>query len=431
MANVTAPAFDPAPAGPVCVGFSGGLDSTALLHALTADPGIRERGLRAIHVDHGLQAASADWASRCSHACAALGVGLDVVRVQVPRHDGDGPEAAARAARHAAFGARLREGEWLALAHHRDDQAETFLLRALRGSGVDGLASMRPLRPFGTGWLWRPWLGVPRADIEAYADACGLTWIEDASNADPGFDRNFLRNEVMPLLRRRWPHAAAAFARSARLAGEARDLLEAVDTDDLALACDRDDRTLSGAVLLRLPAPRRARVLRRWVDALGLPPLPARGVARVIDDLLPARPDAAAMFRWGDACIRAWDGRLHAGTVGAPAASGWCLPWDGTAPLDLPDGGMLRIDPRVPLPAPVQVRPRTGGERIRLPGRTHRHLLKHVLQARRIPPWERPSLPLLVADDGEVLAAGDMPGARLDAWLRGRGAHLHWRRPGG
>jgi hypothetical protein len=156
--------------------------------------------------------------------CAGLDVPLTIARVEV-RDDGDGPEAAAREARHAAFERELRDGETLALAHHRDDQAETFLLRALRGSGADGLGAMRAWRAFGRGWLWRPLLAQPREALRDHATTHGLPWIEDPSNADPRFDRNFLRQRVLPLLRERWPRVDASFARSAALGAEAADAL--------------------------------------------------------------------------------------------------------------------------------------------------------------------------------------------------------------
>jgi tRNA(Ile)-lysidine synthase len=177
-----------APDAPVLVGLSGGLDSTVLLHRLAADPAMRARGLRAIHVDHGLQAASAGWAAACVVTCEALGIDCVVRRVDVV-DTGHGPEAAARDARRSAFADALRDGEWLALAHHRDDQAETLLLRLLRGSGVDGLGAMRATVPFARGTLWRPLLPFARAQLHAAATAAGLAWHEDASNLDARFDR--------------------------------------------------------------------------------------------------------------------------------------------------------------------------------------------------------------------------------------------------
>jgi tRNA(Ile)-lysidine synthase len=415
-----------APARPVLAAFSGGLDSTVLLHWLASHPGMHG-GLRAIHVAHGRHPGSAAWAAHCRDACATLGVPLETVRVDVARDSGHGPEAAARTARHGAFAAALREGEVLALAHHADDQAETFLLRALRASGPDGLAAMRPWLAYRAGWAWRPLLDTPRDALLHYAQAHALRWIEDPSNGDPSFDRNYLRHEVMRRLQARWPHAAAAFAASARLCGDAADLLDVEDARLLA-ALQRDGTdTLNVPGLLALPAARRARVLRHWTADLGLPPLPANGIARIEHELLPARRDAEPVFAWSGACMRRWRDVLHAGPERAPLPEDWEAPWDGRAPLALPGGGSLRLDGAAHFDAALRVRARHGGERIALPGRDHTHALKHVLQDLGVPPWERERLPLLEDADGRLLAAGDRAvTAPLQAWLDARGARLAW-----
>lgn len=426
-----APPLIPAPGAPrpVLAGFSGGLDSTVLLHLLAANASLHD-GLRAIHVHHGMHPEADHWADHCRSACAALGVGLQVVRVDVARDRGDGPEAAARAARHDACAAHLREGEVLALAHHRDDQAETFLLRALRASGPDGLAAMRAFRRYAGGWLWRPLLDTPRAALLAYAQANGLQWIEDSSNADPRFDRNFLRTAVLPMLQERWPHAAAAFARSAALCGEAVALLDAEDARALAAAMTDDACALDARTLAALPPARRARVLRRWITSLDLPPLPANGVAQLEAGVLEARPDGSAMFAWSGACLRRWRDRLHAGIERPPLPADWVREWDGAVPLALPGGGVLALQGGQRLPAPVRVHARRGGERIALPGRAHSHALKHLLQEAGIPPWQRSHLPLLSSADGTVLAAGDrIVSATLAGWLQAHGARLCWTPP--
>lgn len=414
----------------VLLGLSGGLDSSALLHQLASQPGIREAGLRAIHVHHGLHPAADDWAVHCRAACDALDIPLAIIRVEVPRNTGSGLEAAARKARRDAFMAALHDDEVLALAHHRDDQAETFLLRALRASGPDGLAAMRQWQRFGSGWLWRPLLGVPRATLRAYAQARGLGWIDDPGNGDTAHDRNFLRHRVLPLLRERWPAADASLARSAALAAEAGELLAGEDAGALDAARTPDRHTLSVTGLAALPPGRRARVLRRWIADLGLPPLPAQGVAHIEDDLLPAAADADAMFEWQGCTVRRWRGLLHGGRRVDPLPPAWRVAWDGRLPLALPDGGELRLEGAGGFETPLLAHARQGGERIRLPGRAHSHALKHVLQDLGIPPWRRQRLPLLSGSDGQVQAAGDLvTSAPFDAWLRARGAHLAWHDP--
>jgi tRNA(Ile)-lysidine synthase len=416
---------------PLLVGFSGGLDSTVLLHALAASAQARERGLRAVHVHHGLHPDADAWAAHCERICAALQVPLAVMHVRV-RPTGHGPEATARAARLAAFTETLREGEALALAHHQDDQAETFLLRALRGSGVEGLRAMRRWRRFGRGWLWRPLLDIPRTALLEYARRHELAWIDDPSNADTTFDRNFLRHRVLPLLRERWPGADAALARSAALQGEAHLLLVAGDARLLLEARAGHDDTLDVRVLRAAPAARRARVLRRWVETLGLPPLPRQGIACIETELLPAPRDATARFAWSGAVVRRWCDVLHAGWERPALPPGWSTSWDGREPLALPDGDRLRLDgPRTGFERPVRVAARRGGERIRLPGRAHSHALKHVLQDHHVPPWVRERLPLLLDDDDGVLAAGDLfVSAAFAEWLAHHGARVAWERMG-
>ncbi|MGQ4661439.1 tRNA lysidine(34) synthetase TilS [Lysobacter sp. F6437] len=418
------------PAGPLCVGFSGGMDSTVLLQALAASPAARTRGLRAWHVHHGLHADADQWVAECEATCAGLSIPLTVTRVEVERDAGTGPEASARQARRASFRDGLADGEILVFAHHRDDQAETFLLRAMRASGPDGLAAMRDWRDFGPGHLWRPLLGVPRASLEEYATAHGLHWVEDPGNADTSFDRNFLRQQVLPLLGERWPHASAALARSAALCDEAAGLLDSGDDTALADVSTDDAASLSRSRLSALAPARRARVLRRWIDRLGLPPLPAKGVVQLESTLLPARADAMATFEWHGAVIHAWRDLLHAEWRQSSLPDDWQVPWDGTAPLSLPTHATLylRAVQRAPgFGRALLVHSRRGGERITLPGRDHGHALKQVLQDLAVPPWKRARLPLLSTTEGELLAAGDrILSAAFEQWLREHGTCLQW-----
>ncbi|WP_115047398.1 tRNA lysidine(34) synthetase TilS [Xanthomonas arboricola] len=416
------------PPGPVLVAYSGGMDSSALLHLLAASPGYRKTGLRAVHVHHGLHADADAWAAHCQRQCDALQVPLQVARVQVARDSGLGLEAAARQARHAAFAQALASGEWLALAHHRDDQAETFLLRALRASGPDGLAAMRAQRPFAAGMLWRPLLEHARAAVLAYAQAQGLQWIEDPSNADARHDRNFLRTQLMPVLRQRWPQAAEALARSAQLSADASDLLLQEDSVRLPGLL-----TATGALDLRVlraqPAARRPRLLRAWVSAAQAPPLPAQGVAALEQEIDDDAPDRQACFAWQQVQVRRWRQCLYLLHPHAAWPASWQACWDGATPLPLPDGACLQLHgaPGLRFAQPLLVRARQGGERIVLPQRAHSHRLKQLLQALDLPPWQRARLPVLWGD-GQVLAAGDrIVSAALSAWLQANGASLHWR----
>ncbi|MGA9421862.1 MAG: tRNA lysidine(34) synthetase TilS, partial [Rhodanobacteraceae bacterium] len=197
------------PPAPLLAAFSGGLDSSVLLHAFARSAGARKRGLRAVHVDHRLHGESTSWARHCRGFADALGVELIVCATDVKREPGLGLEANARRARYAEIESVLAPGEILALAHHRDDQAETVLLKLLRGAGPEGLAGMRAWRRFGAGFAWRPLLDLPRAALLAYARQHALVWIDDPSNADTRIGRNFLRHALLPELAQRWPHSAA------------------------------------------------------------------------------------------------------------------------------------------------------------------------------------------------------------------------------
>lgn len=418
------------PDAPLLVGYSGGLDSTVLLHWLCGNARAAGVPLRAVHVHHGLQAAADDWVAHCQRQCRAWGVPLAVHRAHVDAESGLGPEGAARQARQRAFRAELQEGERLVLAQHQDDQAETLLLRALRGSGVDGLAAMADHALLDGHPLWRPLLQVPRAALRAYARRHELAWIEDPSNADPAADRNFLRLQVLPLLRQRWPHASSALAASAGHCGQLRTLL---DDEDQALLehVQVGARVICVERLRPLSVARRARVLRRWVLHAGAPPLPASVLAQLEHELLPAAPDRQAQVRWQSSSIRQWRAHWYLLPATLPRLPAqWHAEWSGQRPLALPDGGELRLLGAAAWDAALQVRPRRGGERIQLPGRTHRHALKDCLQREHLAPWRRAQVPLLYAG-GELQGAADVVASEwLQAWLARHGARLQWR-PGG
>ena len=419
------------PCSPLWVGLSGGLDSSVLLHLLAHHPPARAARLRALHVHHGLHANADAWTSHCVQLCSALDVELTIIPVSVARDAGGGLEAAARDARYLAFAATLADGDTLALGHHRDDQAETVLLRALRGSGPGGLGAMRRWRPLGSARLWRPLLDTARAELRAHAQAHAMAWIEDPSNLDTDFDRNFLRERVLPLLRERWPRVDAAFARSAALLADADALLVDGDIAALARAATADPACVSVRELLDLVPARRARVLRRWIAGLHLPPLPGNGVERIEHELLPARADAQACFVWQGCAVTRWRDLLHAGRQRAPLPADWRMAWDGGQPAALPGGGALRLDGADALPAPAVLHARRGSQRITLPGRDHSHALKQVLLDLGVAPWQRAQLPLLSSPAGEVLSAGDLVySAGFAAWLRQHRARLVWTPPG-
>ncbi|MFJ3053207.1 tRNA lysidine(34) synthetase TilS [Pseudomonas nitroreducens] len=409
------------------IAFSGGLDSTVLLHLLV---GLARRQslppLSAIHVHHGLQAVADAWPEHCQRFCDSLGVPLQVVRVQVD--DGASLERAAREARYAAFSAALGEGECLLTGQHRDDQAETVLFRLFRGAGVRGLSGMAACRPLGAGMLLRPLLGISRAELERYARRHGLGWVDDPSNACDDYDRNYLRNQVVPGIVQRWPSAVETIARSAEHLAEADALLAELAQNDLVSAGARDEYigmqlpSLAIAALAQLSEPRQCNALRHWLAPLARLPDSAHWAGW--RDLRDAREDAEPIWRLADGELRRAHGRL------------WWLanPWLGFVPanqnwrdpskvLPLPGNGELRFDGEAPKGS-LEVRYRQGGEVMALVGRGSRDL-KRLLNEAAVPAFLRGRLPLLWRAD-ELLGVALLPGLRVEA---GQGWTLRWTPP--
>jgi tRNA(Ile)-lysidine synthase len=418
----------------LCVAFSGGPDSTALLHALAQMPEARKRSLRALHVDHGLHADSAAWARRCVDFCAALEVPLTVVCVEVDAAHGEGIEAAARRARYTAFAGHLRDGEWLALGHHRDDQVETVLLKLLRGAGPEGLAGMRALRPFARGFLWRPLLETPREMLHKYLTEKELPCVDDPANTDPRFARNVLRREILPHIAEHWPHADASILHAARLCRAAADYIDG-DARIALASLRRQDDTLDAAGWLRLPDALRAPVLDAWLHARGFAHPPDASRAELERQAAGAASDSAPIIAWANTEIRIWDGRLHATPPLAALPEDWQSQWDG-APLALPgDCGTLLLEAQshqahgARFDRPLQVRLRQGGERIKPAGDPHTRELRDLFQQARMPPWLRVRCPLIYAND-ELIAVADLWTDDLGkAIFDACDARPHWDRP--
>ena len=299
------------PAPRVWVAFSGGLDSTVLLHLLATRPKASPLPLAAIHVDHGLHPDSAAWAEHCRRVCAALGVPLTIRRLSLRRRPGESLEALAREGRYAILRELTGPGDLVLTAQHQDDQAETLLLALLRGSGVKGLAAMPQVAPLGQARLLRPLLGHTRARLLAWARAQGLRWLDDPSNADPAFDRNFLRTRVMPLLAERWPACTASLSRSAAHCAAAQGLIEGQAAAELPRLVGSRPGALSLNRLAALEPALRAAVLRYWIAGLGLPSPDSRHLGRIQDELLTARPDRQPLVAWPGAEARRYRDDLH------------------------------------------------------------------------------------------------------------------------
>lgn len=406
------------PAAERVLGFSGGLDSTVLLHLLAShQPG----AVRAIHVDHGLQQASAAWAQHCRQVCRALAVPLTVVRVRVRTDDGSGLAAAARRARWQAFAEHTDPArQVLTLAHHRDDQAETVLLRLMRGAGPAGLSAMAADSRRGNGMrVWRPLLAVAQADLRHYAINQGLDWIEDPSNARDDADRNFLRNQVMPLLRQRWPGLDASLARVAHRQADAHGLERRIGAELLTQADTGDAAVLHWPALQAAPAPVRHAALRHWLAGHGFRGIGHQRLAVIDRDLLAAGIDANPRITLAGHVLRRHGEHLHLLPEGGDESLSYDLPWDGLAPLALPDGGTLAIEPAPDRPLALTAASRRGGERLQLHAAGPRRRLKHLLQEAGIAPWLRQRWPVLWLDGEPVAFADRLIGIQLVQRLPG------------
>jgi tRNA(Ile)-lysidine synthase len=420
----------------VCVAFSGGTDSTALLAALALAPRSRLR-LRAVHVHHGLHPDASRWSAHCRRVARNLRAPLKVLRVEVARRRGASLEAQARAARYAALACELHAGEVLLTAHHADDQLETVFLQLLRGAGVAGLAAMPESTQFATGTLARPLLTRSRAELSDWVKKRRLPFIEDATNADERLDRNYLRRQVLPQVRSRWTGCATTVARSARHAAQAQRLLEGIGRADANRAAD--GAALSAKALRALAPERRRNALRFWITAQGWPAPDARRLEELAGAVIAARADANPAVSWDRVVAQRDADRLYvraAADASAPAAeSTWV--WRAAPRQSLPGlMGELAInaDQHGPidldlLPEQLAVRVRRGGERLRPrtggPSRT----LKALLQQARVPLAERARVPLLFAG-GRLVAVADLwNDASVHAHARStRRARISWRR---
>ena len=425
IATVTAALTDLPPARRYRVALSGGLDSTLLLHALARCD--LPAPLEALHLHHGLSPRADHWQAHCEAFCARLGVPLTTRFLQVTAV-GKGLEDAARQARYRAFDECLGEAELMLLAHHADDQVETLLLRLLRGSGPQGLAGMARQRALGRGQLYRPLLSLTRAQLKAYAEAYQLEWVEDESNADHHFDRNYLRHKVVTPLRERWPAMASAWAQSAALCKESDALLQELARGDLRrVTCFQDSIGPSLGPVLDIeglaaftPA-RRHNVLRYWLQSQHLPP-PGRELLNQLDSqFIRGREDAQAHLTWAGLELRRFRRGLYL------LRSQWLehrpSPESELRILtlepgrhDLPGGGTLTLtwDAKVrtaeglrPDLLPLTLTWRRGGERCRPTGRGHSQKLKKLLQDYALEPWWRDLVPLLYSGQ-ELVAVGDL-----------------------
>lgn len=387
------------------VGFSGGLDSTVLLHCLASEPALFAK-IHAVHINHGLSLHALEWERHCEQLCTTWSIPLSTHRVALsPTHN---VEENARVARYAVFHSLLTTADALLLAHHQDDQAETLLLNLMRGAGVDGLAAMGNTQSLAQGDLLRPLLSYSRKTLELYARQFDLSWVEDESNQDERFSRNFIRHRLMPLLQEKWPQVVRNIARAAHHCQDASknlDALAKIDCVDLT----RKTNKLSVASIKQLPRERALNSLRVWLKHNGHQRPSEKTLNRLIDEVVLARIDAVPMVSFGGATVRRYRDDLYClknvkRVIQTVVWSNFPSPFSldtsiGTLYAKASDEGF-----NVSLSSQIEIRFRTGGEQFRLHGQTK--TLKHLFQQWQVPPWERDAIPLLYIDNELAVVVG-------------------------
>ena len=402
----------------ILIGLSGGVDSVVLLNLLQQLAPRFSWRLSALHVHHGISPNADAWADFCAGLCAQHAIPLHIEYIDIAPLREHGIEAAARKLRHAAFARQARD--FVALAHHADDQAETLLLQLLRGAGVRGASAMPllagregspnlPRRGSCALRVLRPLLHCSRQEILDYAAAYDLRWIEDESNADDSYPRNFLRHRVLPLLEQKFPACRDTLTRSAQHFAEASELLD--DLARLDAAQTIYDDTLAVVALQALSQPRAKNLLRYFLHSIGAPMPQTVQLGDMLHQLCNARQDAAVCIAYGDYEVRRYRGRVYALRALGEFDRSIVLPWRGEAKLDWPAlnthllfeqaqgrGVSLGKLQR----APVTLCLRQGGETLRPHPNAATRTLKNLLQEHHVPPWQRNRLPLLYCGDDLV-----------------------------
>lgn len=384
------------------VAYSGGLDSHVLLHALSALSNKIPQQLAAVHVNHGLNDKRFEWAEHCSKICDELGVPCQFVEIDAGSPDGQSPESWARQLRYQALAAQLQQGEILLTAHHKDDQAETLLLQLLRGAGPDGLSAMPALRRFGAAWHARPLLQYNRQQLMDYAEQQGLHWVDDDSNRDKRFDRNYLRHKIMPLLDQRWGNISDTLARAASHQAESAELQKQLASIDIESCLLVKFNALNIIKLGELSDARKKNVIRYWLQEMQLSVPDARKMQHILVDVLQSKQDAVACVSWPGVEIRRYKDKLFASTPLCDHDSRQIVRWQLDEVCRISHGELTAclakgqgIKKSLCPDNCIEVRYRSGGETIKPVGRRHQHDLKKLFQETGIPPWFRYRIPLL------------------------------------
>lgn len=420
--------------GRYLVGYSGGMDSHLLLCAMA---GIRNRlkaDIAAIHIHHGVSIRAEDWVSHCQLTCDRLNIPLEVVAVQA---DTSQPslENELRAARYRAFEERLAHNDLLLLAHHADDQVETIIQRLLRGSGPRGISGMPRSRVIGKARLLRPLLDLTRSELRQYATTAGLEWVEDESNRDERFDRNYIRHQLVPKLERRWPGFRKTFIRHADISAQTDQCLGFFLDRELA-AIRQTSQEIDIKLLQQYPRSVQINLLRRWLELAGMGMPGYDQLNGILREVVGAKRDAAPQLRCANWIIRRYQQKLWVGKLLPPHDPSRVIDWKVKEALTDPAMGCLKALPSRGegisvqfAQTPLRVGFRQGGERCRPQGRQGSHPLKKLLQEYAVPPWLRDRVPLVYRGEDLVAVADLWVCHGFSAKSDSKGLRLVWDRP--
>ncbi|MEZ8240555.1 tRNA lysidine(34) synthetase TilS [Vibrio splendidus] len=403
------------------VAFSGGVDSRVLLELAAQYAQTHGIECCAVHVHHGLSQNADHWAEQCQTWCDALSVSLAVDRVSLDINSGESVEKLARDARYQAFQQHIRQGDVLVTGQHIDDQLETFLLALKRGSGPKGLSSMAKVMSFGEAFIVRPLLSVTRSDIEASAHDMGLTWVEDESNQDVRFDRNFIRHQVTPTLTERWPNFREAVSRSAQLCAEQELLLDELLESHFQQALE-DSQSLIIEALFQHSDLLRARLLRMWLSHCNQPMPSQKQLKLIWHEVACAQVDANPKLVLNEVEVRRFNHQLYV-VKETKDLSNWQSDISMEGSLVLPDGlGELRLNSALSdgasnnrdaqsfslsdTNATLRVIFNPEGLSAHPVGRGHSRKLKKLFQEYQVPSWLRRRTPILMDGDRVIAVLG-------------------------
>jgi tRNA(Ile)-lysidine synthase len=388
------------------IALSGGIDSVVLLHLLHQLQKTQNFTLIASHVHHGLSKNADKWVKFCEKLCTKLSVPLDVHYIKLPQKKSLGIEGEARRLRYEKL--LKSKTDLVVLAHHEDDQAETFLLQLIRGAGVKGLSSMAHFD--GSRRLWRPLLNASRIDIESYAKKHKLKWIEDESNQNIDFDRNFIRSKVFPLLKNRFNHIIKVISRSASHLAEAQHLLDDLAKIDLKkfLKSDNYKHKLKVKALEKLSLSRAKNVLRYWIE-INDHMMPSKDLLdELLRQVLTAKKDATIKIQLSKEFeIRRYQDEIYIVTKNHKNLKNYEIIWAGESEILLPNGTQLNfkkvkgrgIDFKFLNDQKLKIRNRQGGEFFKPDSKRPTKKIKQLLQESNLPPWEREFFPMIFVGD--------------------------------